>query len=205
MFIKKIFTESKLSICISILSLCIALLVLVINYTSYREERELILKANFTKKNSLRSIMVQPLSSETHFLIGEAFFPESLVNEPVKIDCSGNLRWVETIYQQCEDIIIKKFKPKEGYVQIGEDMIPLIIKSYYVAHGKPYVDISLYFLDIMFTRGENEGDVSVTFNGLLFVKRLDWNEKKDSIHKILDEIWNKKYVYLPYNKPSPFS
>lgn len=205
MFLKKIITGSKLSICISIFSLCISILAIAISYASYREERELILKAKFSKKDSFRSIVVQPISTESHFLIGEAFFPESLVNEPVKIDCSGNFRWVETIYHQCEDIIIKKFKPKKGYIQISEGMIPLVIKSYYAAHGKTYTDISLYYLDIMFTRGEYEGDISVRFNGLLFAKQFDWNEQKVSIHKMLDEIWNsKESVYIPYKKPSLF-
>ena len=103
------------------------------------------------------------------------------------------------------DIIIKKFKPKKGYIQISEGMIPLVIKSYYAAHGKTYTDISLYYLDIMFTRGEYEGDVSVVLNGLLFAKQFYWNEQKVSIHKMLDEIWNsKESVYIPYKKPSLF-
>lgn len=61
MFLKKIITGSKLSICISIFSLCISILAIAISYASYREERELILKANFTKKDSFRSIVVQPI------------------------------------------------------------------------------------------------------------------------------------------------
>lgn len=196
-------TAASLAIGISILALFVSGLTLAVNYAGYLEERALILKADFFEKKGFWSIVVQPVSKDSHFLIGEAFFPESLVNEPVKIDCTGEFRWMGTIQRKYEEIIIKRFQSKKGYTQIGEGVIPLLIRSYYAAHGKTYSDISLYYLDVMFTRGEDEEAASVTFGGLIFGKRLTWKELKVSIHKELDEMWNSKEgMYTPYREPS---
>lgn len=192
------------AVSISILSLLVSALILAINYSDYLEDRRLILKADFVENSGIWSIKVYPITN-SHFLLGEAFFPESILNETVKIDSEGAFRWMGSIQAQCKNIIEEKIKPRKGYVQISTLLIPIVIKSLYASHGKTYSDISLYYLSVLFTRGEEEHDVKITFNGLIFDKHLPINKLNSSIYKNLNEIWNtKEGIIIPYREPSIF-
>ncbi len=193
------FAGSIIAVVISIIGLVFAYQAYELSVLQYKQERLLILKGVFGGKG--KSFSVASVTDQAHFLRGEAYFPPSVHNAPAPIDSSGMVWHMGSVVNELEEFIGEKVKSKEGFVQISNGDIPIVIKSYYAIKGEAYTDTSLYMLGMQVQIGEKEYSApEVSLNSLNFIQRFplgyEFNPKE------LDVIINnEKGLYLLPRRP----
>jgi len=186
----------------SVVAFVISIIGLVFAYQSYelsslqfKQERLLILKGIFDDKG--QRMHVVSAADHVHFLRGEAYFPHAIHKAPVPIDSSGMFWHMGAVVPEIETFIGKKIKPKEGYIQLSDSYIPIIINSYYATKGEAYTDMSLYMLGIRMQLSDEEYSTpKITLTSLSFINHLD-NEHPITPAMLDDILNNAKELRIP--------
>ena len=137
----------------------------------YREERSLVLTAEFTN-DGIPTIKVKSTDPALTFLEGTIHLPNSIYPDPIPVLPTGDVIHLGSVQFKLQQYISKKVPPEKGFAKVSSGgKLPIFVQSYYTTRGESYTDQSLYFLGLDFLVTEEDALPKVTFESLVFAQR----------------------------------
>jgi hypothetical protein len=162
---------SGIAILISLGSLFQSGQALKITKEKYMEDRLAVWQGEFMKDPV--GVKLSPIAEGINLQNATVYFPPQIDSEEYSIISPEYLLPLSHIELQVQNIFEEIASPDPDSIMVGsEKLLPLVIRSQYVAQGKLYQDTSLYFLQFMVFIGD---DVNLIFNSLLFGQRIETN------------------------------
>ncbi len=185
--------SSIASIILSILALIVSIKAceqgrdsLSIQQEAFQSERSLIYKAELMKENNV--LRLKPTEEGITIQRIKIYYPTKLKitewtikSQSYEIHIEGLKRRLQKLLDQ---LIIRR---KNSIVINDNDWVPIALYTNYIAKGKAYIDISIYYIDYSFGVSELPSEEPfISFSSLVFSKKVD---SVSEIDKVLDQEW----------------
>lgn len=167
----------------------------------YYGERALFLKAEF-KSGEIQLI---PINKNIQIMGGMVYLPSELslsfyFNYP-------NIRFLDHLLKgNLQYFLEKKLNVPIDSITIGQNDLPLIIKTNYIAGGDLYTDISVYYLkyDMFLYKSTELKSSKIIFLSLNFNKRLPIDKKFSYYINVVDNLWKVESDFKTFSDSSTY-